>query len=198
MIETKEVAILGANGLVGSRSREFLQKPEVSVVEFTSSDLDIRNLSNVRERMRNLRARTVVNFAAYTNVDEAEKQRGDKNGIAWMTNVDGVANLAEVAKETDKLLITIGSDFEFEGRGERRELYSEFSPVDKEEYFIWYGITKKEGLNRLKESGARFAYVRIAYPFGNPNSKKDFVLKTLEYINSGYPLFSDQRFTTTY
>jgi dTDP-4-dehydrorhamnose reductase len=43
-----------------------------------------------------------------------------------------------------------------------------------------------------------FTIIRISYPFGNPNSEKDFALKTLGYIEKGYPLFADQVFTPTY
>jgi dTDP-4-dehydrorhamnose reductase len=50
----------------------------------------------------------------------------------------------------------------------------------------------------VKESGCQFMIVRISYPFGNPNSEKDFANKTIKLIKSGYGLFTDQKFSPTY
>ena len=44
----------------------------------------------------------------------------------------------------------------------------------------------------------KYAIIRISYPFGNYDSDKDFLVKTLKYIKSGVAFFSDQIFTPTH
>jgi dTDP-4-dehydrorhamnose reductase len=56
---------------------------------------------------------TILNAAAFTNVDGAESADGRK--AAWMINGQAVANLARVATENDMTFVHISSDYVFDG-----------------------------------------------------------------------------------
>ena len=48
----------------------------------------------------------LILFSAFTDVDEAEKQRGDKNGACWNINVKGVKNIIDACQEKQRKLIS--------------------------------------------------------------------------------------------
>lgn len=192
-----KILIIGASGLVGSRFIElYLQKEELLTPSV--SELDITSVGSVKKFIEKNNADIIINFAAYTNVDGAEKERGDENGIVWKLNVDGVKNLIEVCKEKDIFLVQISTDFVFKGDESDPGPYNELSsiPYDLLPNHSWYGWTKNSAEKLLSESGIEYAIVRIAYPFypAEFSGKLDFAKGFLRLYDEGklYPVFADQ------
>ncbi|HEY8590572.1 MAG TPA: NAD(P)-dependent oxidoreductase, partial [Naasia sp.] len=79
----------------------------------------------------------VINAGAYTKVDVAETPEGRID--AWRTNVAGVGLLAAVAAEHDLTLVTVSSDYVFDGTREVHEEDEPLSPLGV------YGQTKAAG-----------------------------------------------------
>lgn len=195
--------VIGASGLVGSRFVELKKKDEV-LTPFLDV-LDITDEDSVEEYFKKNKDSfdTVINFAAYTDVDGAEKQRGDKSGIAWVLNVEGAKNVAEVAHKYDKFLIHISTDFVFPGTEEDPGPYTEDAKTQETPKGIsWYGWTKLEGERRVNEACPEAAIVRISYPYyaARYELKTDFAKKMLDLYKEGnlYPLFEDQVMSTLY
>lgn len=139
----------------------------------------------------------VVHCAAYTDVDGAERERGNQEGKAWTTNVLGSETIAKFARGKGAFLVHISTDFTFPAHQDGP--FSEGNRVAQTaEEVSWYGWTKAVAERKVQEVDGNYAIVRIAYPFGNVTSKKDFAIKTLSYIKAGYTLFSDQLFTPTF
>lgn len=192
----ERIGVIGANGLVGSRfvelypEKEKLLSPDLTV-------LDITSLESVKDYFEKYKPNSVVNFAAFTNVDDAEKERGYENGVAWKLNVDGVKNLIEVCKEKNIFLVQISTDFVFKGDESDPGPYSEDKKLpESNEGISWYGWTKNRAEKLLNESGIEYAIVRIAYPFYSAEfaGKLDFAKGFLKLYDDGklYPVFSDQ------
>lgn len=192
----KKILIVGKSGLVGSRfvnlypEKENLLTPDLTGLDITSSE-------SVKDYFEKNNPDTVINFAAFTNVDGAEKEREDKNGLAWKLNVDGVKNLIEVCKEKNIFLVQISTDFIFKGDESDPGPYSEYKNLpESNEGISWYGWTKNRAEKLLQESNIRYAIVRIAYPFYSANygSKLDFAKGFLKLYDEGklYPVFTDQ------
>ncbi len=191
--------IIGGNGLVGSKIVELINPQVNHLFVPTSQELDITNLKSIDNYLLKIHPQIVINFAAHTNLEEAEKQRGDRESLSWQINVIGAQNVAKAAKRRNIYLIHISTDAVFPGTDDFPGPYSENSiPPDNLDNLCWYGYTKLKGEQAVQKTTNKFAIVRISYPFGNPLADKDFAKKTLKYIQSGYPLFSDQFFTPTY
>ncbi len=191
-----KILITGASGLVGSRFVDlYPEKEKLLIPEL--AELDITSLESVKKYFDENKPEAVINFAAFTNVDGAEKERGDENGIVWKLNVEGVKNLIEVCKERDIFLVQISTDFVFIGDEPDAGPYSEDKSLpESNEGIGWYGWTKNRAEKLLNESGIDFAIVRIAYPFygANYDGKLDFAKGFLKLFDEGklYPVFSDQ------
>lgn len=193
---SKRICIVGATGLVGSRFVDLYPKSEeVSTPEI--SDLDITSMDSVNNYFNDNEVDAVVNFAAYTNVDGAEKERGDKNGAAWKLNVDGVENLLKACNDKDIFLVQVSTDFVFKGNETDPGPYSEDKKIPDDDLGIsWYGWTKNRAEKIISASGVRCAIVRISYPFypSKFEGKLDFAKGFLKLFdeNKLYPVFSDQ------
>lgn len=191
-----KVLVVGASGLVGSRFVELYSEKE-NLLTPDLTELDITSSESVKGYFEKNNPDSVVNFAAYTNVDGAEKEREDENGIVWKLNVDGVKNLIEVCKEKNIFLVQISTDFVFRGDESDPGPYSEDKTIpDNDQGIGWYGWTKNRAEKLLQESNIRYTIIRIAYPFYSANfeDKLDFAKGFLKLYDEGklYPVFSDQ------
>ncbi len=141
----------------------------------------------------------VILFSAFTDVDQAEIQRGDTRGIAWKINVDGVKNIVDLCKSTKRKLIFISTDFVFDGQ---KGPYSEDQEKAKDsENVSWYGFTKIKAEQFIEENITDYLIVRISYPYRGPfKEKEDFAKQILKKYqeNSLYPMFFDQKLTPTF
>lgn len=191
----KKVLVFGGSGLVGSKfislhSQNFeIKAPGTSVV-------DILNKDQVSKAVEQFRPDSIINFAAYTNVEEAEKQKGDKNGICFQINAGGVKNVAEVAGHFGKQLVHISTEYVFDGTKSE----SPYTEEDKPNPINWYGQTKYAGEQFILESGCSATIVRISMPF-SPfyELKKDVARFFLGELKAGHKIkaIEDQRVTPT-
>ncbi|MEX2028238.1 MAG: SDR family oxidoreductase [Candidatus Curtissbacteria bacterium] len=198
-MDTPKIAVIGAHSMVGSRFCELWE----GEAELLKSDLhgenplDIADEKQVGEFFQNHYLDTAILFSAYTDVDGAEKQRDDKNGICWKVNVDGAKNIAEACAASGKKLIFISTDFVFDGVNGPYSEEDDFGNLDN---ISWYGISKIEGekaASTLKES----LIVRISYPYrAKFPQKEDIAKKFLKMYREGklYPVFTDQVITPTF
>jgi dTDP-4-dehydrorhamnose reductase len=108
------VLVLGAGGQLGSvLARRFEGDDEV--VARTRAELDITDTAAVRAVVAAIRPSLIVNGAAYTRVDEAEREPVR----ALMTNAIAVRALARAAAEVGAGLVHFSTDFVFDGTGSR-------------------------------------------------------------------------------
>ena len=97
------VLVTGANGQLGSELRL------VASADYLFTDiqeLDITNEEAVTEFVERNDIKTIVNCAAYTNVDRAEEEPE----VAEFVNATAVAILARVAKRHNARLVHISTD----------------------------------------------------------------------------------------
>lgn len=186
-----KILVTGASGLVGSRFVELYPNPQ----DLLTPDRNEFDLANPKEYLAKNIPDVVLNFAAYTNVSEAEKQKGDKSGPCWQINVEGTRNLVSALPVNTRLIHT-STDMVFSGSSGP---YKETDiPETDQSKVTWYGYTKAEAERVV---GNRGVIVRIICPVRAKFSPKlDFLRKPLNLYNQGklYPLFIDQRTSMTF
>ena len=191
----KKILVLGGSGLVGSRfitlnNQIFdIKAPEASAV-------DILNKDQILKVTETFDPDIIINFAAYTKVEEAEAQKGDENGICFQINAIGAKNVAAVCKISNKHLIHISTEYVFDGTKES----SPYIEEDKPNPINWYGKTKQIGEQYVLESGCKGTIVRISMPFSSHYElKKDVARFFLEQLKAGNQVkcIEDQRITPT-
>lgn len=143
-----ELAIVGAGGMLG---RAVVEAAGESAVAFTHAELDVTDASAVKEALAGFR--TVINCAAWTDVDGAEEHPDE----AMRVNCDGARNVAEAAER----VLYVSSDYVFDGR--KGEPYT---PEDEPNPLSAYGRSKLEGETATKAANPRHFIVRSSWLFG--------------------------------
>lgn len=86
-----------------------------NTVPLARSELDITSVSQIEAALLRYRPKVLINAAAYTNVDGAEKERE----LAFQINAVGPKNLASVCRARGITLVHFSSDYVFNGENNR-------------------------------------------------------------------------------
>lgn len=150
-----KILVTGANGQLGMSLRE---RQEALPAEWLFTDveeLDITDAAAVRNFILGQGIDVVVNCAGYTNVEKAE----DEPDLAQRLNAEAVGNLASALKENDGLLVHISTDYVFGGEVVNTPIPEEH-PTSPQGV---YAISKKQGEEKVRESGVRYLMIRTAW-----------------------------------
>lgn len=192
----KKVLVIGGSGMVASRVID-LWKDKFEAVPADEKTLDITSREAVKNYFESNFYDVVINFAAFTNVDGAEAQKGDEGGLVWKLNVLGPRYLAEACKNKNIFLIHISTDFVFPGNEINPGPYSEDAKIPgTPEGIGWYGWSKNRAEEEVSFSGCKNAIIRYGYPFRADkfDLKLDWARNLLKLYDEQklYPLFTDQ------
>lgn len=191
----KKILVFGGSGLVGSKFIN-LYNQIFDIKSPTVTEVDILNKDAIIKAVQEFNPDAIINFAAFTQVEEAENQKGDKEGICYLINAIGAKNAASVCKEFDKKLVHISTEYVFDGT----KAESPYTEEDEPNPINWYGATKLFGEEFVLESGCQATIVRISMPFSPFYAeKKDIARFFLEELKSGKRIraIEDQRVTPT-
>ena len=138
--------VLGAGVQLGTELRR-TAPASWDVVYCTRAEADLAVPDSVARAIGAARPSVVINAAAYTAVDRAEREPE----VARAVNATGVAALATHVRDAGARLVHVSTDFVFDGAGSRP-----YTPHDPAEPVGVYGATKREGeeavLATLEES----------------------------------------------
>jgi dTDP-4-dehydrorhamnose 3,5-epimerase len=118
-MQDTEIFIVGAKGQLG----QALQARYPGAQSADIDELDITDWESVRNYDWS-GIKTIINAAAYTNVDNAETAEG--RPVVWKVNATGPGYLSKIATEHGVTLVHISSDYVFDGSNEN---HTEDEPV---------------------------------------------------------------------
>lgn len=194
----KDILVTGSSGLVGSRFIELFSQPS-RLLTPTEEEFNLLNPASIKSYLKINPVKYLVNFGAYTDVAAAEKERGNKSGLCWKLNVEGVRNIITAIDPKLIHIIQVSTDMVFPGTVSDPGPYPEYhQPESESEHLTWYGFTKMQAELLIKPIGT---VVRICNPVrANYQAKLDYFRKPLSLFDQGklYPLFTDQYVTISY
>lgn len=125
---------------------------------FDHRTLDIGDASAVKSQLATLQLDVVFNCAAWTDVDgcESDPYRAE------VANAVGPQLLASTCRDIDALLITVSSDYVFDGTKD-----GFYTQRDHPNPISVYGRSKLEGERRAQAAYSRTIVVRSGYIFGD-------------------------------
>lgn len=187
-----KVLVIGAKGQLG---QDLLQAfSDVKVTPYDIEDVDIVDEAAVQQQIAFLAPDLVINSAAFTRVDECERE----HIRAFQVNALGPLNLAKACKRWDVPLIHISTNYVFSGSKESPYIESDpANPVNA------YGISKLAGEHYVQATFDKSFIIRVAGLFGlTPSRMKgtNFVEAMLRLGTKGTPLriVCDESLSPTY
>jgi len=158
----KNIIIYGA-GMLGNYLYNMLmqKKNELklnwNIILYPFEKVDITNKQQLEDTI--IPDSIIINCAAYTNVDKAEKEKD----LAYAVNADAVKNIAKLCKERNCKLVHISTDFVY-GRNDFKTITENIclDPINI------YGASKADGEDAVREIlGIKNNLIlRVAWTFG--------------------------------
>jgi len=166
-INDTRIAILGGRGMLGTDLARLCEQQGFDVKVFDLPEFDIRNPQHLKQAVA--AADTIINCAAYTNVEGAESEAE----LAYQVNAEAVGRLGAIVKDAGKWLLHVSTDFVFDGR-----LSMPYVETDLPNPINAYGKSKLAGEKLLAESGCRHCIIRLEWTYGFADS--NFVTKVIK------------------
>lgn len=170
------ILVTGANGQLGHEMQRVAKSSNHNYIFTDVADgyekLDITNIEDIRNMVKNNNVDIIVNCAAYTNVDKAESDYD----TADLINNTAAGNLATAMKEAGGTLIHISTDYVFQG--DRNTPCQEdwtTNPLGV------YGRTKLAGEAAIAITGCNSIIIRTAWLYSQWG--KNFV-KTMQSLTA--------------
>ncbi len=187
--EERPVVVLGAGGMLATALVSALEDEDHHYVALSEQDLDITYEGRVAVILKGLNPRTVINAAAYTDVDGAETHRD----IACEVNGAGAGHVATAAASIGANVIHLSTDYVFDGQKRIPYLLG-----DKADPINVYGASKLKGEKLVRGKTDDHLILRSSWLYG-PNGK-NFVNTMLDLGRSGGSLdvVDDQKGCPTY
>ena len=150
--------LIGNKGMLGNDVEELLKEQWFS---YWSSDkeVDITDYKALEKFGKDKKIEWVINCSGYTQVDQAEKEKGE----SFRINQDGVRNIALFCKKRQISLIHISTDYVFDGKKDMNEYYSE---EDTPSPLGVYGQSKLAGEEEIKKLLNTYFIIRTAWLYG--------------------------------
>jgi dTDP-4-dehydrorhamnose reductase len=152
-----KVAVIGANGQLGSDVVAAFSAAGDSVQSLTHADIELAEMESVSNVLEKLRPDVIVNTAAMHNVDKCEQDPL----TAYAVNGIGSRNLAHVANQVAASLIHVSTDYVFDGN--KRTPYEE---TDAPLPLNVYGNTKLAGEYYVRSIAKRHQVLRTSGIYG--------------------------------
>ncbi len=161
--------VVGAGGMLGSCLLERCRAQRIEAVGSTRQEGNITDVAQLRRTCEGIQPTHIVNCAAYTDVDGAQRDPG----AAFAVNRDGAGHVAKVARECGAKLVHVSTDYVFDGKGS--EPYREedlCAPANA------YGQSKWEGEKKVLEILPKACVMRTSWLFGRGG--KNFISSLLK------------------
>jgi len=159
-----KILLTGKNGQVGSELAGTLARLG-EVIAYGRDDLDLAAPDQIASAVRSVRPDVIVNAAAYTEVDRAEREPDAANAV----NAAAVAVLAEEAKRARALLIHYSTDYVFDGTKD-----APYVEEDRPNPVNAYGRSKLAGEQAIQHIDGAHLILRTSWVYSTRG--KNFLL----------------------
>ena len=166
----QRILILGSAGQLG---KEFVSACVQKNIEYFAPDESVSQVTNydqIGQIVHQLNPRTIINCAAYNDVDQVQ----DNIEIANSVNRDAVGHLADLSKKGNIFLVHFSSDYVFDGTSGK--FYSEENPTNP---LSEYGRSKLAGEQLVYNKMEDYLVFRLSWVIGE--GKSNFLYKFTQW-----------------
>lgn len=172
------ILVFGQSGQVAHELQSF-----EDVVALNRSLADLCNPDRCADTIREHNPAAVINAAAYTAVDKAEKEEA----LATKINGDSPSRMAETCADLSIPFVHISTDYVFDGSGNDAWL-----PEGRTNPQSAYGRSKEAGEKGVIASGAVYAILRTSWVVSNRGKNFIKTMLRLSETRSELSIVSDQ------
>ena len=150
-----KILLTGVNGQIGFYLNQRLS-PFFEVFGGTRESFDLTNIEQMENVIDEFRPELIINPAAYTYVDKAEKEPE----LVFKANTVAAKFLAEKSEKLSIPLIQLSTDYIFDGQKE-----GAYTEIDKANPQSVYGQSKYEAETAIRESNPKHIILRTSWVY---------------------------------
>lgn len=155
----RKVLITGASGQLGQCFKKISSNyPDVDFTFATSEDLDVTLFGVLGNYFRKNEFDYCINCAAYTNVEQAEREQEK----AYLINAEAVKALVRACKETSCTLFHFSTDYVFNGKKD-----SPYLEEDETDPLNVYGASKLVGEEYIRNNMDKYFIFRTSWLYSD-------------------------------
>jgi dTDP-4-dehydrorhamnose reductase len=177
-----KILLTGKNGQVGQELSRALA-PLGEIIACDRSALDLAVADSIVVAVRSVGPEVVINAAAYTAVDRAEREPEAAHAV----NTRGVAVLAEEAKRAGALLIHYSTDYVFDGAQDRP-----YVEEDAPNPLNVYGRSKLGGEQAIRQIDCAHLILRTGWVYAERGKNFFLTMRRLLREKDEVRVVSDQ------
>ena len=154
-----KILVTGASGQLGSEIKELsVNYTDDTFIFVDREEMALDDLTQVLSVIENVNPDLIISGGAYTAVDKAESEAE----LVDLINHQAVAIMAEWAKQNNRKLIHISTDYVFQGTSSTPLKENEpTNPINV------YGLTKQRGEEAIISSDADAIIIRTAWVYSS-------------------------------
>ena len=185
-----KVLVIGSEGQLGSEFKN-ISKNYDNILWFFSITkvLDLTNLNSINDYLNNINPNVIINCAAYTNVDNAEKEIE----LANIINYKAVEVISHWTSDNNKKLVHVSTDYVFDGLSNMP-----LSENSKTKPLNEYGSSKLKGEITCLKNDSNSIVIRTSWLYSSFG--KNFVKTMIDLMkkNNSVKVVNDQIGSPTY
>jgi len=184
-----KILLFGSEGQLGKSIKEKFQN-SFNLIIPSRLDYDFLKPNSLIKCLDKIKPELIINAAAYTNVDKAEKKAENKN--VYLINSNALKVISQNAKKNSSMLIHFSSDYIFDGIK-----ISKYKENDVANPLNIYGKSKLQGEMFIKQYMSNFLIIRTSWVFSK--SQNNFINKILKLCSEkeSFNVIDDQVGTPT-
>lgn len=186
--ENTNILVTGGNGQIGSDLKSIKHKKNLKLFFPDSKTFNLLSKKTMSSFFENNKVDLILNLAAYTEVDNSEKNKT----LCKKVNLGGVVTLGKIAKERDIGFIQVSTDYVFGNNNTGiRNINDQHQPIN------YYGKTKSEAEKFILSNDENNFVIRMASVFGLTG--KNFIKTIVKLIlkKKDLEVVSDQKISLT-
>ncbi len=163
------ILLVGQTGKVGSDIKSLLELNNIPFIGISSKDLNLLNLDDIKEYLKNKEFDCIINASAYTKVDLAEDEKDKCEIINHLASNE----FASYCAKYNAKYVLYSTDYVFDGKKEGEYEVNDFkNPLNE------YGKSKDKAENDALKINPKTYIVRVSWVFGIKND--NFISKIIK------------------
>lgn len=177
------ILITGGNGQLAQALKHHTLASHFHLTMCTRDELDITNPLSIDDVIRKIKPSIIINTAAYTAVDLAEKE----HQLAMLINHMGAKNLAIASDKYHIPLMHLSTDYVFDGKSSTA--YQEDDMINP---INMYGLSKHKGEHAIREYCPKHIILRVSGIYSQYGKNFVKTIQTLAQIKNELRIVADQ------
>tara|TARA_B100000989_G_scaffold299050_1_gene292521 strand:- start:6197 stop:7069 length:873 start_codon:yes stop_codon:yes gene_type:complete len=174
-----KILVTGSNSQIAKSIYNLNNLDKFKVLFCDKKKLDITNKENINKIFNFFTPDLLINCAAYTNVNEAEKNKNKANLI----NNYSLESLSRICNDFNTKMIHFSTDYVFNGN--KKNKYIEEDNTDPKSV---YGLSKLEGENKIRKHCNNYLILRVSWLFSEFN--ENFVTFVINNLKKNQDFFA--------